>query len=293
VSNALSVLGQMMSSSGPAGSQAAGPASQASDGPVLLSLAAVGVCTLAVWIIRRLMYPRKFTLAKTPGRHNTVSPLHLLPIFVLWYVVQAAVVSLPRIPLAPGSFERKTLAILAGQAFMIAGSLAVAAATFRHGLRRGFGLSMRHWIYDSWRGVIGYLVIFPVCWGVFYLTVSLLPEKPPPHEMLLAARGLQGVWRLLVILSVVLLAPLAEEMFFRGLLQSMLRRYVGPWGAILATSAIFAGVHVGLAHTMPALFLLALALGYNYERCGRIYPSILIHTIFNGVFLWQSLSANG
>ncbi|HUU58914.1 MAG TPA: CPBP family intramembrane glutamic endopeptidase, partial [Phycisphaerae bacterium] len=230
MSNALSVLGQMLSSSGPAGSQATAPTSQASDGPVLQSLAAVGVCTLAVWIIRRLMYPRKFTLANTPGRHNTVSPLHLLPLFVLWYAVQAAVVNLPRIPLAPRSFERRTLAMLAGQAFMIMASLAVAAATFRHGLRRGFGLSMRHWIYDSWRGVIGYLVVFPVCWGVFYLTVSLLPVAPQAHEMLRAARELQGVWRLLVILSAVLLAPLAEEMFFRGLLQSMLRRYVGPWG---------------------------------------------------------------
>ena len=115
--------------------------------------------------------------------------------------------------------------------------------------------------------------------------LRLLPGGKP-HAMLLEAKAATLPWRIVVIASVVVMAPLLEEVFFRGLLQSLLRRYFGrPWAAVLITAALFALIHAEYPHTWPALFALAVAMGYNYERCGRLYPSILIHALFNAVFV--------
>ncbi len=71
-------------------------------------------------------------------------------------------------------------------------------------------------------------------------------------------------------------------MFFRGLLQSMLRRYTNsPWIAILGSSAAFGLIHSQNPHTVPALVVLGIILGYHYERTDRLLAPILIHSIFN------------
>jgi membrane protease YdiL (CAAX protease family) len=49
-------------------------------------------------------------------------------------------------------------------------------------------------------------------------------------------------------------------------------------------SAIFACVHAQ-AQNIPALFALGIALGYNYERCGRLLPPMIMHMLFNGVMM--------
>jgi membrane protease YdiL (CAAX protease family) len=94
-------------------------------------------------------------------------------------------------------------------------------------------------------------------------------------------------WRLLAVFEAVILAPLAEEVFFRGLVQSFFRRALhSPRLAILLASVIFAVMHYNNEpQALPSLFALALALGYNYERTGRLTGPILIHAIFNAVIL--------
>jgi len=81
----------------------------------------------------------------------------------------------------------------------------------------------------------------------------------------------------------VLVAPLVEELMFRGLFQSMIRSYLGrPWPAIAITSILFAGIHTNAEH-WPALFVLALGLGYSYEKSGSLLRPIFMHAMFNGV----------
>jgi membrane protease YdiL (CAAX protease family) len=184
--------------------------------------------------------------------------------------------------------ESPQLALLAGpagQLLWLAGSLAVAAATFPTGLSRGMGLSLRHWPWDTARAVLAYLLILPVCHGLLQLMAFLLPDAlVRPHTLFVYMGQVGPAWQVLAVFSAVLLAPVAEEVFFRGLLQSMVRQYTGrPWVAVVLTSLFFAAVHAPLWHTLPALFALSIVLGYNYERCGRLVPSVLIHVFFNGV----------
>jgi len=114
--------------------------------------------------------------------------------------------------------------------------------------------------------------------------ISFLPDKIHPHSMLTALREMSLDGKILIAVSATILAPLQEEVLFRGLLQSMLRKYIKPWPAILLTSILFAAVHQE-PQNIPALFVLSLVLGYNYERTGRLFSSILIHVLFNGTMI--------
>ena len=103
----------------------------------------------------------------------------------------------------------------------------------------------------------------------------------------------------LVVILAVVVAPLTEEILFRGLLQGWLAGLSrSRWTAIVAGAAIFALFHlaarenasvgeVSLARveTIPALFFLGVVLGYAYEKSGSLWRSMAIHLVFNGLSL--------
>lgn len=265
-------------------------------------LVAVGVCVLVVWLVRRLANPRKLLLRDAPGRPNTVHPLHVLGIFLLLVFGGSSIAWALQAWSSLGPAECSFVANVSMQLILLAALLIVARLTFRTGLRRGLGLSFRRPIVDTTRGVLAYFAQLPVTMGVLVLTILLFlafgasKEDLSVHKSLNAARNMQGLWRAMVFASTIVVGPIVEELLFRGLLQSMLRRYTGhAWGAILLASVLFALVHAPYWHTMPALLVLSIVLGYNYERCGRLYPSILIHVLFNAVnianFVWWSRGA--
>jgi hypothetical protein len=83
--------------------------------------------------------------------------------------------------------------------------------------------------------------------------------------------------------------PIWEEVVFRGLLQSALRgRIGGPWPAIAVSAGLFTMVH-NQPQALPALAVLAVVLGYNYERTGRLLAPMLTHALFNAIFIAETL----
>jgi len=87
---------------------------------------------------------------------------------------------------------------------------------------------------------------------------------------------------LLVVVAVVV-APVVEEVLFRGLFQTTIRSYVQrPWPAIVLTAMLFAAIHEDQSH-WPSLFVLALGLGYAYEKSGSLLRPIFMHAMFNGI----------
>jgi len=263
--------------------------------PVMYGLAAVGVCTLAVWGFFRLLHVAKLTLANTPGRPNKIGPVHVVVVLLGWVIAQLIAGAALKYFFATESSQFLVLFSMALEAAILGGALAVAAIGFRHGLIHGLGLTMRHWLYDTARAVVGYLAILPVTLLLQFMFQWAAPPGREDHEMLKALRELRGLWRVLAVFVAAVLAPVAEEVLFRGLIQSMLRRYIRlPWIGILVTATLFALAHYPYWHTMPALFALAVALGYNYERCGRLYAPILLHAFFNAVniVIYMSLPMN-
>ena len=81
-------------------------------------------------------------------------------------------------------------------------------------------------------------------------------------------------------LSAILVAPLVEEIIFRGYLYAVIKRYTGCFFAAITTSLLFAVVHGNLPGIMP-LFTLALILTLAYELTGCLWVPILAHALFN------------
>ena len=76
-----------------------------------------------------------------------------------------------------------------------------------------------------------------------------------------------------------LLAPLAEEMVFRGaILRSLLRWKQNPWVGIAISALLFAVVHMNPAQ-MPHAFLIGLLLGWMYWRTDSIVPGVVYHWV--------------
>lgn len=88
---------------------------------------------------------------------------------------------------------------------------------------------------------------------------------------------------LVVILAAVgMLAPLAEEVFFRGYVFGAYSREKGLWPALLFSSLVFAVVHFNLEAMLP-LFVVGAALAVTYRATGSLVPAIIAHGVNNCV----------
>jgi membrane protease YdiL (CAAX protease family) len=82
-------------------------------------------------------------------------------------------------------------------------------------------------------------------------------------------------------LVISILAPIAEEMVFRGaILRSLLKYMRNPWLAIVISAAIFGLIHANLPQFMHA-FLIGLLLGWAFYRTGSILPGLIMHWVNN------------
>ena len=84
-------------------------------------------------------------------------------------------------------------------------------------------------------------------------------------------------------LVVGLLAPLVEELVFRGaVLKALLRWKQNPWIGIAISALLFALIHMNPAQ-MPHAFLIGLLLGWMYYRTDSIVPGVVYHWVNNTV----------
>lgn len=111
-------------------------------------------------------------------------------------------------------------------------------------------------------------------------TVLLDPESQEPIETGERYGTLIGT-----VVIIVIVAPLFEEIFFRGFLYRILRGRMGLWPALVIGGSLFGAVHLtsggplAVALIAPLGFLLCLI----YERSGSIYPCIALHALNNGL----------
>jgi membrane protease YdiL (CAAX protease family) len=81
------------------------------------------------------------------------------------------------------------------------------------------------------------------------------------------------------------LAPVAEELFFRGYFFTALRNWKGVWPAAILTGVVFGAIHAGSAPVgyLVPLAVFGFALCLLYWRTGSLYPCIVLHALNNSL----------
>jgi membrane protease YdiL (CAAX protease family) len=95
-----------------------------------------------------------------------------------------------------------------------------------------------------------------------------------------------------IVLRACVLAPLGEELLFRGALFTWLRRRLPAGATIAITAAAFASIH-GFPAILPLAFALGIAFGWVRERSGSTVPTIVVHAVHNVLMLAASYLLTG
>ena len=138
----------------------------------------------------------------------------------------------------------------------------------------------RHWVRTRPWAVLFWCLL--AAFGSLIPSVWLEEIMPPlpniiEEELDMILRERMGY------LVVGLLAPLAEELVFRGaILRSLLKWNSRPWVAIVISAALFSAAHLNPAQ-IPHTFLIGLLLGWMYWRTDSIVPGVVFHWVNNTV----------
>ncbi len=156
-----------------------------------------------------------------------------------------------------------------------------------------FGLvAPRSW----WRALgvaLGAAVAFIVISGIYF---SLLHTSGQEKEFVKEIGGNAGTISVLAVcVLTTIVAPICEELLFRGFVFRSLSNWRGPWPAAVITGILFGLVH-GLsapAVDLAPLALLGFLLCVVYYRTGSLYLCILVHAVNNAIALSQDESWGG
>ena len=155
-------------------------------------------------------------------------------------------------------------------------------------------LALRPFSLAVGMGMIGLLLIFMI--GSQALTYVL--DKSPLVFVDPLYQSVSSVW--LLIFAMVIVAPIYEELIFRGILWSAIaEQFISPpdteyRGAIIAslvTSLIFAVIHLQYGiYEISTIVVLALLFCYARIKSGSLILPMLLHIINNGAAMWQYLA---
>lgn len=181
-----------------------------------------------------------------------------------------------------GSLDVERDALVTLLAGVPASSLALIAIAFVAGGRpSGVTLRLRPVRLPARGLAIVVLGTLALSQGLESLTILLEVGPGPALDWIartMAAAPPSGL--LLAVLVVGFLAPLGEELFFRGYLQTRLRLVWSPGPAILVTALAFGLIHGELVHGVLA-FCIGLYLGLVTERSGSVIPAVICHVANN------------
>jgi membrane protease YdiL (CAAX protease family) len=151
------------------------------------------------------------------------------------------------------------------------------------------GLSLRDWGPRAALGFLTGLVVIPISLGLERLSLSALRHLPYTaliqhayekewQDLTVLFQGAGGLVLAVVVVGVI--APFAEEVFFRGFVYRCFRARWGPTLGALTSAALFAAIHVHPVGLLP-IFFIGCVLAYLYERTGTLVAPITLHAMNN------------
>ncbi len=129
------------------------------------------------------------------------------------------------------------------------------------------------------------MVVFAI--GAIYLSLYLMnglavifPDWLTAYERLLEANDIGETMSLPMLLYALVLAPIVEELTYRGLVFKSASQFMTPRGAILISALMFGAMHLNWLQASYA-FVLGLGLGYVMYLYDNLIITIVLHMVFN------------
>ena len=290
-----------------------------------------GLMLFARWLLKTSL-GRKALADSVPRRNNMPIYLPFVPLFI-WLIAISLTASIGQKLF--GDLQGWQNDFLDNLILCIGELTAIAIIIFLarvHFVRRlkGFGLNVKTVIKDFFVAFVNLLTVWPLITAAIILTMFFgeliwgQEYQMQQHQQLkLITEYSQLPPRILIIVVAVVIAPLLEEMLFRGFFQTTIRSYLDArpsnaefrlkpavggsmlhrkvscgdtrrgsgkaWLAIAISSGLFTAIHANTGH-WPALFVLGVCLGYAYEKSGSLFRPIFIHSLFNAASIIATLN---
>ena len=145
----------------------------------------------------------------------------------------------------------------------------------------GVARSLR-WTDLSW-GLIGMVMYVALAQLALNIIVALVPTFNVTEAQDVGFTVVFGWERMLAFTVLVIVAPVVEELLFRGFLYGRLRKLHAPvWLSVLFVSAVFGFVH-GQWNLAVDVFILGVVAALLREKTGTIWTGVVIHMMKNAV----------
>ena len=149
--------------------------------------------------------------------------------------------------------------------------------------RRAFGLDQQA-VSAVALGAAVAVIVLPVMWLVQGLVLGLAKQHGYEFDVqtpIRLLRELHGFWpKFLLGVFAMFIAPVAEELFFRGILYPLVKQHTSRAFAVVTVALFFALMHGNVPVILP-LTLLAIVLTLLYEWTGNLLACVTVHAFFN------------
>jgi len=133
------------------------------------------------------------------------------------------------------------------------------------------------------KSISGWLMIMPLVLLIGWFMNEIIGDQGGSNPLLeLVLNSDEFIPLLFLLITTVILAPVFEELVFRGVLLPVLVSKVGKISGVLLSALIFALAHLSVGE-LPPLFVLGIGLGLMRLSSGRLFPCALMHSLWNGV----------
>lgn len=199
---------------------------------------------------------------------------------IVVYVLQIGIIGI-RNWLAPQGSLLK-LMVIANQLFAILLPTFLFLIIFRLPTRQALGLYAPPWIKTILAVVLGFVLIYAVNY--------VLPQIIPPTQKFTTATSSIIEYRnllefLLTFLTISVVAPLADELFFRGILLRFLMMRYGKIVAIIITALLTALFHSLEPFKLTHSFIMGVIFATSVVWTNSVYTSIILHGLHNALAL--------
>jgi uncharacterized protein len=186
-----------------------------------------------------------------------------------------------------GAGGTKFLSVLIGAfSFHVMALILTHSMLRQHGMAwtEAFGFNSPRMARSSLLGVLVAFAVLPIVWALQQLSARIMTSAGWETAVQSQVEVLRTTdlfrTQFLIGFLAIALAPVAEEVVFRGILYPVLKQKGFPKLALLGTALLFAAFHGNMVIFLPLTFL-AVVLTLLYETTGNLLAPILAHSVFN------------